>query len=208
MKNETDSEAVRVIDHLFPPLFRSLCRYPNECQVEMRHSATASTIWVRPHDDDFGLLLGTGVKTFRSFQTICRAISDRTKHRIVLEKLQGGRPMDAAKKHWPAIAVKADFDIRPIHRLVIETVQAFTKMAAFDVSKDGSCWRITVTVSSDEPARGDLEIESALTTIMNAAAKIQGGDVRVCYVRSGGQIVETPEEPQPETAAGRYAEET
>ena len=204
------NQAVLIIDRLLPPLLRSLCRYPNDLQFQATHYLSSSTVCVRPHDDDFPLLMGTGAKTFRSLRTIIKAISEKHGHKIELEHLQGGRPRDAEKTQWPVIEPDPKFDITPLRRLLTQTVQAFSTGAALVVTKDGGSYRILVSVQ-DKAAPNELEMESALTTVFNASAKLKGGDLRIMFTKScGGAVALPPEatiELQPETADGRWAKE-
>jgi hypothetical protein len=127
-----------------------------------------------------------------------------------LEHLQGGRERGAARPDREQIPFDPKFDVAPLRRLLVQTVQAFTKQAAFQTSKDGDSHRILV--EAKDVVASQLEMESALTTVFNAAAKLRGGDLRVIYRgQPVGAVPLSPEpeaELQPDTAAGRYAKET
>ena len=211
MNERTKNDAVTIVDRLLPPLFRMLCKHPNDMQFAVQHYPTESVVRVRPHEDDFPLLLGTGAKTFRSLRIVCRAISQKHGHNIVLEHLQGGRDSDSAKIEWPEIPADEKFDLTPLRQLLVQTVQAFSTGAALVVTKEGNSHRILVEVQ-EQDGLNELELESALTTLWNAMAKIRGGDLRIQFRRCATGAVALPPEPdaelQPETAAGRFAEET
>ena len=205
------NRAVIIVERLLPPLFRSLCRHPNDLSFAAKHFAGTSIVMVRPHDDDFPLVMGSGAKTFRSIKTILRAIGERHGHKIELEHLQGGRPKDSPKTVWAPVGPNPDFDLTPLRRLLVQTVQAFTDGASFLVTKDGSSHRIQVEVPEANGVN-ELEMESALNTVFNAGAKLRGGEVRIVFKVGPleGAVPMTPEaliELQPETADGRFSKE-
>jgi predicted RNA-binding protein YlqC (UPF0109 family) len=208
MNDESRKLAVLIVERLLPSLFRSLCRHPNDLVFNATHYSASSIIRVRPHDDDFPLLMGSGARTFKSLKTILRAISDRHGHKLELEHILGGRPKDAVKTQWPVIEPNPMFDPAPLRCLLVQTVQAFSKDASVDMTKDSSSYRIQIEVPNAE-GPNELEMESALTTVWNAMAKLRGGDMRIIY-RAGleGAVPLPPEaviELQPESADGRYA---
>lgn len=217
------------VDSLFGDLCRAIVVEPKSLAISVKHGSASTTVAAHPTQADTGCLIGKQGRTVKAFKLLAQAIGDRYRWPIVyaVEAPPGPNPASVDR---PIVAPKERYD--PEHGLRLlrgvsaalhskptqVTVAVFEHHVSYEVVVCRKEPVANVELSYKNPlqikgnksnecetvGRGDNAVSMALNIIFQAIGQMHGVTISVAYVRQGGADAE---EPQPESAAGRYASE-
>ena len=219
---------VAISQDLFPRLLRAAVPDGSKLRVESRHAHSSDCVVAVPLQEDAGNLIGKHGRFVRSVKLLAAMVTSKHGRRmeVHIDTPMGDNP---TPKPRPPISPTVKWDAAWCKSLLQATLDAVTMhpasvtltetgrheyvevLLAAEESKCVEEVAVTVTPLRQDEARrnevltGDKALQFALATVFAAIGKQRGRSVMVVLSRRRG--VPAPE-PQPATAAGRYAEET
>lgn len=215
-----------IAETLFPLLCRAVVVDQDALQVDVRHGAGSSTVAVTPSRAETGNVIGKKGRSARSFQLLAKLVGEKHGwpiHYTVLAP-PGKNPPSVLR---PPVAKVRKWNTGETVALLSSTLSAFLlcePTATVTVLDIGTHSTLEVMLGDGEPQfnatllvtappkegvesdpiriNGDEAVQAALRTIFGAIGKQHGRTIYVTLIRRGGSM-----EPQPATAAGRYARE-
>ena len=221
------NSAALAAESLFPALCRELVVAPEAVRVDVQHGSASTAVVASAAPDDAGNLIGKGGRTVRSFRLLAQLVGSRHGWPVsyTVETPPGSNPPPVDR---PELLAR-EWDGGAVARLLGPVLDSYLCLDAdAGYTESGSVTNFEVVLHHDEPERGcelfvavpelpasgtepvlvqrrlqgDEAERFMLNVIFSAIGKVHGRKVHVAYVRRAPAA-----EPQPVSAAGRFAAE-
>lgn len=230
---QTDNPAKLIAETLFESLAKAIVVQPDKLSVTVKHGVASSAVAVHPDASDAGVLIGKKGRTIRAMQLLAHLVGEKYGYPVSysVETNPGVNPPPASR---PFVEFVPERSSGETQRLLGETLDAILEHDAqvgvnecgattvFEVVMDGrepqhECELMVVVpelaaegceaVDVNRRLQGDSAVMLMLNTIFSAVGRMHGRRVEVQLIRRPGGSAAQREEPQPDTAAGRFAQE-
>lgn len=217
--------AAAVAESLFPRLCRAVVVHPDSLRVDVKHGCASSVVCATLPTGEAGDLIGKKGARIRAFSLLAKLVGDKHGWPVAFTvSLPVGYNPPSANR--PPLVPTGEWNAEECESLLADTLaaflccsptiskQVFEHQTVFEVVLDDAEPKRRVDLRVDAPPRvgeecvagdslrvtGDLAIQFALCVLFGAVGRLRGRCVQVAVVRRGAAA-----EPQPATAAGRYA---
>jgi predicted RNA-binding protein YlqC (UPF0109 family) len=181
-------------------VFREFLVEPNEFSINFIDDGGLTTVFIKPHDDDIGRVIGVRGARFKAIQEILNAAADKVGATVRVRWIP--EPQGPRSDRYPKFEEKADWPRERIRDLVVALAATVFIKQSYDVESEDSGPETDVTLHVS-PAEGNWLVQhmtGAFQALFEAVGQRYGRRMFIRILPDLGA--------QPKSADGRFSTAT